>query len=213
MSNSRDAGRSAAQPLDSLISTETHCRALSVNASVRALGRKPGGTGSANTVIPISTTTMTDAATTLSCFLGHTKVRYTSLERTMTKARTIYDYYVTVFLHRYHTDTPSKAGERIEVIVRIPEEAANIFFGFGPRPKKISHKIYRRACRIARQTVGIPQAPWAVEAISVVESTMPSDLPETSGFQHADGSEGWIYSVKSGVPRPPPALIVEPDPA
>ena len=129
----------------------------------------------------------------------------------MTKARTIYDYYVTVFLHRYHTDNPSKPSERIEVIVRIPEEAANILFGSGPRPEKISHKICRRASRIARQTVGMPQAPWAIEASSVVESTMPSDLPETSGFQDADGSEGWIYSVKFGIPRPPPALIVEPD--
>ena len=133
--------------------------------------------------------------------------------RTMTKARTIYDYYVTVYLHRYHADNPSKAGERIEVVVRIPEETANILFGSGPRSKVISHRMHRRACRIARQTVGMPQAPWAIEAISVVESTMPSDLPETSGFQHADGSEGWVHSVKSGVPRPPPALIVEPDTA
>jgi hypothetical protein len=126
-------------------------------------------------------------------------------------ARTIYDYYATVFLHRYHTDHLSKTGERIEVIVRIPEEAANIFFGSGARPEMLSHKMHRRVCRIARQTVGMPQAPWAIEAMSVVESTMPSDLPEMSGFQDADGSEGWIYSVKSGVPRPPPALIVEPD--
>jgi hypothetical protein len=127
----------------------------------------------------------------------------------MTKARTIYDYYVTVVLHRYHTDNPSKTGERIEVIVRIPEEAANILFGSGARPEMVSPKIYRRASRIARQTVGMPQAPWAIEGISVMESTMPSDFPETSGFQDTDGSEGWIYSVKLGVPRPPPALIVE----
>jgi len=39
---------------------------------------------------------------------------------------------------------------------------------------------------------------------------MPSDLPEKARFQDTDGSEGWIYSVKSGVPRPPPAVIVEP---
>ena len=128
----------------------------------------------------------------------------------MSKARTINDYYVTVFLHRYDTDNPSKTGDRIEIIVRIPEEAAKILSGSGRRPEMISHKIYRRACRIARQTVGIPQPPSAIEGISAVESTMPSDLPETSGFQDADGSEGWIYSVKSGVPRPPPALIVEP---
>ena len=129
----------------------------------------------------------------------------------MSKARTINDYYATVFLHRYHKDHPSKTGERLEVVVRIPEEAAKIFFGSGRRPAMISHKIYRRAARIARQTAGMPQAPWAIEGVSVVESTMPSDLPETSGFQDTDGSEGWILSVKSGVPRPPPALIVEPD--
>jgi hypothetical protein len=128
----------------------------------------------------------------------------------MSKARTIDDYYATVFLHRYNKDNPSKTGERIEVIVRIPEEAAKILFGSGRRPAMISHKIYRRAARIARQTAGMPQAPWAIEGVSVVESTMPSDLPEMSGFQDTDGSEGWIISVKSGVPRPPPALIVEP---
>ena len=128
----------------------------------------------------------------------------------MSKARTINDYYATVFLHRYHKDKPSKPGERIEIVVRIPEEAAKILFGSGRRPAVISHKIYRRAARIARQTVGMPEAPWAIEGISVVESTMPSDLPETSEFQDTDGSEGWIYLVKSGVPRPPPSLIVEP---
>lgn len=128
----------------------------------------------------------------------------------MSKARTKNDYYATVFLHRYHKDNPSKPGERIEIVVRIPEEAAKILFGLGRRPAMISHKIHRRAARIACLTVGMPQAPWAIEGVFVVESTMPSDLPETSGFQDTDGSEGWIYSVKSGVPRPPPTLIVEP---
>jgi hypothetical protein len=127
----------------------------------------------------------------------------------MSKARTINDYYATVSLHRYHKDNPSKTGERIEIVVRIPEEAAKILFGSG-RPAIISHKIYRRAARIARQTVGMPTEPWAIEGISVVESKMPSDLPETSGFQDTDGSEGWVYSVTSGVTRPPPTLIVEP---
>ena len=51
----------------------------------------------------------------------------------MSKARTINDYYATVFLHRYHTDKPSKTGERIEIVVRIPEEAAKILFGSGRR--------------------------------------------------------------------------------
>jgi hypothetical protein len=128
----------------------------------------------------------------------------------MSKARTINDYYATVLLHRYNKDHPSKSGERIEIVIRIPEEAAKILFGPGRRPAGISHKIYRRAARIARQTVGMPQAPWAIEGVSVMESKMPSDLPERSEFQDTDGSEGWIYSVKSGVPRPPPALIVEP---
>jgi hypothetical protein len=128
----------------------------------------------------------------------------------MRKARTTNDYYATVFLHRYNKDHPFKTGERLKVIVRIPEEAAKIVFGPGRRPAMISHKIYRRAARIARQTVGMPQAPWALEGISVVESKMPSDLPDTSGFQDTDGSEGWIYSVESGVPRPPPTLIVDP---
>ena len=88
----------------------------------------------------------------------------------MSKARTIDDYYATVSLHRYHKDNPSKTGERIEIVVRIPEEAAKILFGSGRRPAMISHKVYRRAARIARQTVGMPQEPWAIEGISVVES-------------------------------------------
>jgi hypothetical protein len=41
----------------------------------------------------------------------------------MSKARMINDYYATVFLHRYQGQ-PSKPGERIEIVVRIPEEAA-----------------------------------------------------------------------------------------
>ncbi len=129
----------------------------------------------------------------------------------MSKVRTINDFYATVHLHRYCEDDPSKPGERIEIIVRIPEEAAKIYFFAGFRPKKIPPKIYRRAARIARQTIGMPRAPWAIEGISVVESTMPSDLPEASGYEDTDGSEGWIYLVKSGVPRPAPALIVEPE--
>ena len=130
--------------------------------------------------------------------------------RTMSQTRTINDYYVIVHLHRYRIDNLSKIGERIEVIVRISEEAAKILSGSGRLPAMVSSKVCRRASRITRQTVGMPQAPWAIEGISVAESTRPSDLPEASGFQDVDGSEGWIYSVKSGVPIPPPALIVEP---
>jgi hypothetical protein len=130
--------------------------------------------------------------------------------RTMSQTRTINDYYVIVHLHRYRIDNLSKIGERIEVIVRIPEEAAKILSGSGRLPAMVSSKVCRRASRIARQTVGMPRAPWAIEGISVAESAMPSDLPEVSCFQDVDGSEGWVYSVKSGVPIPPPALIVEP---
>jgi hypothetical protein len=129
----------------------------------------------------------------------------------MSQTRTTNDYYVIVHLHRYRAGNLDKTGEGIEVIVRIPEEAAKILSGSGRLPEIVSSKVYRRASRIARQTVGMPQAPWAIEAISVTELAMPSDLPETSGFQDSDGSEGWIFSVKSGVPTPPPALIVEPD--
>ena len=87
----------------------------------------------------------------------------------MSKARTTNDYYATVFLHRYHKDNPSKPGERIEIVVRIPEEAAKILVGSVRRPAMMSHKVYRRAARIARQTVGMPKAPWAIEGVSVLE--------------------------------------------
>jgi hypothetical protein len=130
----------------------------------------------------------------------------------MSEIHTTNDYYVTVHLHRYHTDNPSNnTCERIEVIVRIPEEAAKILSGSGRLPEMVSSKVCRRASRIARKTVGMPQAPWAIEGVSVTELTKPSDLPETSGFQDADGSEGWVRRVKTGVPVPPPALIVEPE--
>jgi hypothetical protein len=46
----------------------------------------------------------------------------------MSKPRTINDYCATVFLHRYHKDNPSKTAERIDIVVRIPEEAAKILF-------------------------------------------------------------------------------------
>lgn len=127
----------------------------------------------------------------------------------MSATRTTNDYYVTVYLHRYRADNPCKTGERIEVVVRIPEEAAKILSASGRPPEIISSRVYRRASRIARQTVGMPKAPWAIEAISVVESTMPSEFPETAGFEDVDGSEGWVCSVKSGVPIPPPNLIAE----
>jgi hypothetical protein len=120
----------------------------------------------------------------------------------MSEPRTMSDYYVTVYLHRHRADNPSKIGDRIEVTVRIPEEAAKILSGSGRLPEIISNKVYRRASRIARQTVGMPEAPWAIEVVSVVDSKMPSDLPETSSFQDVDGSEGWIYSVKSGIELP-----------
>jgi hypothetical protein len=42
----------------------------------------------------------------------------------MSKIRTTSDYYVTVHLHRYHADNLDKTGERIAVIVGLPEEAA-----------------------------------------------------------------------------------------
>ena len=63
----------------------------------------------------------------------------------MSKARTTNDYYATVSIYRYHQDHPSKTGERIEIIVRIPEEAAKILFGSARRPAIMSHKVYRPA--------------------------------------------------------------------
>jgi hypothetical protein len=62
----------------------------------------------------------------------------------MSKIRTTNDYYVTVHLHRYHTDNLHKTGERIEVIVRIPEEASKILSRCRRLPAMVSSKVYRR---------------------------------------------------------------------
>jgi hypothetical protein len=61
----------------------------------------------------------------------------------MSETRTTNDYYVSVHLHRYHIDNLCKTGERIEVIVRIPEEAAKILFGCRRLPEMVASGVPR----------------------------------------------------------------------
>jgi hypothetical protein len=44
-------------------------------------------------------------------------------------SRTIDDYYARVTLQRHHIGSPSESDERLEVVVRIPEEVAKNLSG------------------------------------------------------------------------------------
>jgi hypothetical protein len=50
--------------------------------------------------------------------------------------RTIKDYYARVTLQRHHIGNPSESDERIEVVVRIPEEVARTLAG-GRKPSVV----------------------------------------------------------------------------
>ena len=106
--------------------------------------------------------------------------------------RAINDYYATVHLRRHHAGKPPESGERIEVVVRIPEQEAKFLTGSGRKPEVIVCKVYRRVRNVATETVGVPNVPWAITVISMVDSSMPHGLPTASNFKDQAGAEGWI---------------------
>jgi len=103
------------------------------------------------------------------------------------------DCWVTVHLRRYDVGKPSEYGEEIEVVVRIPEQHAQILAGPGQQPGILVNEVWQRAANVATKTVGVPNPPLAIEVRRQNDSVMPPDLPITSNFQDEDGAEGWIY--------------------
>ena len=57
--------------------------------------------------------------------------------------RTIKDYYGRVTLQRHHTGNPPESDERIEVVVRIPEEVAKTLAG-GGKPEVVIFDVGSR---------------------------------------------------------------------
>jgi hypothetical protein len=106
------------------------------------------------------------------------------------------DCWVTVYLRRYNAGNPSEYGERVDVVVRIPEQVAKRLSGPGREPGIEIGEVWRRAANVAMKTFGVPNPPWAISVISQVDSTMPPGLPVASNFQDEDGAEGWIFIVE-----------------
>jgi len=102
------------------------------------------------------------------------------------------DCWVTVHLRRYDAGKPSEYGERIEVLVRIPEQKAKKLADPGREPGILNRGVWQRAANVATKTVGIPDPPLAITVTSEVDSEMPPDLPKTPNFQDEDGAEGWV---------------------
>ena len=106
--------------------------------------------------------------------------------------RTIKDYYARVTLQRHHIGNPPESDERIEVVVRIPEEVAKTLAG-GGKPSVVIFEVGSRVRNVATETAGVPNDPSLVIAVvSTLDAAMPPDLPVKSNFKDQDGAEGWI---------------------
>ena len=62
--------------------------------------------------------------------------------------RTINDYYARVTLQRHHIGNPLESDERIEVVVRIPEEVAKTLAG-GRKPSVVIFEVGSRVRNVA----------------------------------------------------------------
>ncbi len=106
--------------------------------------------------------------------------------------RTVNDYYARVTLQRHHTGNPSESDERIEVVVRIPEQVAKTLAG-GRKPEVVIFEVGSRVRNVATETVGEPNDSSSVIAVvSTLDAVMPPNLPVKSNFKDQDGAEGWI---------------------
>ena len=99
------------------------------------------------------------------------------------------DFYARVYLRRYDSGKTPEFGERIKVVVRIPEQV------WKKAPSILVDTVRQRVRSTAIKTVGAPIPPLAVGVISEVHATMPPELPEESNFQDDDETEGWIALV------------------
>jgi hypothetical protein len=111
--------------------------------------------------------------------------------------RTINDYYATVYLRRFHVASTFDFGDRIKVMVRIPEPVVTRISGTRRKPGTLTREIHRRTVNVARKTVPTT-IPFATMLLSLVDTVMPPNLPKLSNFKAEDGAEGWILET-SGV--------------
>jgi hypothetical protein len=106
--------------------------------------------------------------------------------------RTIKDYYALVTLQRHHIGNPPESDERIEVVVRIPEEVAKTLAG-GRKPSVVIFEVGSRVRNVATETAGVPNdSSLVIAVVSTVDAVMPPSLPTESNFKDQDGAEGWI---------------------
>ena len=106
--------------------------------------------------------------------------------------RTINDYYARVTLQRHHIGNPPESDERIEVVVRIPEEVAKTLAG-GRKPSVVIFEVGSRVRNVATETAGVPNdSSLVIAVVSTVDTVMPPSLPTESNFKDQDGAEGWI---------------------
>jgi hypothetical protein len=106
--------------------------------------------------------------------------------------RTIKDYYALVTLQRHHIGNPPESDERIEVVVRIPEEVAKTLAG-GRKPSVVIFEVGSRVRNVATETMGVPNdSSLVIAVVSTVDAVMPPSLPRESNFKDQDGAEGWI---------------------
>ena len=105
---------------------------------------------------------------------------------------TIKDYYARVTLQRHHIGNPPESDERIEVVVRIPEEVAKTLAG-GRKPLVVIFEVGSRVRNVATETAGVPNdSSLVIAVVSTVDAVMPPSLPTESNFKDQDGAEGWI---------------------
>src|SRR5271165_4042936 len=106
--------------------------------------------------------------------------------------RTIKDYYARVTLQRHHIGNPPESDERIEVVVRIPEEVAKTLAG-GGKPEVVIFDVGSRVRNVATETAGVPNdSSLVIAVVSTVDAVMPPSLPTESNFKDQDGAEGWM---------------------
>jgi hypothetical protein len=119
-------------------------------------------------------------------------VSYTFNIMSKDSPRTIKDYYARVTLQRHHIGNPPESDERIEVVVRIPEEVAKTLAG-GGKPEVVIFDVGSRVRNVATETAGVPNdSSLVIAVVSTVDAVMPPSLPTESNFKDQDGAEGWI---------------------
>ena len=124
--------------------------------------------------------------------VGHFCRSYTINVMSKDSPRTIKDYYARVTLQRHHIGNPSESDERIEVVVRIPEEVAKTLAG-GGKPEVVIFDVGSRVRNVATETAGVPNdSSLVIAVVSTVDAVMPPSLLTESNFKDQDGAEGWI---------------------